>query len=147
MEETIEQFIGRMGIRSEVYRAHENPNADGFSKDASHWSVKLIRNQKATYTSGGDAIELAGERQLSVFFSQGSAHREQPTAAEVLDCLASDSTDAFETFENWCAEYGYDDDSRKAEKTYAIVQKQAANLKRFLGANEYRNLLENVGRM
>lgn len=44
-----------------------------------------------------------------------------PNEYDVLACITKyDPCD----FENFCAEYGYDTDSRKAEKTYFAVQKE-----------------------
>lgn len=44
-----------------------------------------------------------------------------PTAYDILACLTK--YDPY-TFENFCAEYGYDLDSRKAEKTYHAVKEE-----------------------
>lgn len=41
-----------------------------------------------------------------------------PTAAEVLYCLLNDAEATHYTFEEWCDVFGYDSDSRKAEKIY-----------------------------
>lgn len=57
----------------------------------------------------------------------GSELGEEPTAYSVLTCLTNMNPD---TFENFCAEYGYDTDSRKAEKTYKAVKKEWAGVKR-----------------
>jgi len=38
--------------------------------------------------------------------------------------------------EDWCAEYGYDTDSRKAERTFRAVERQTKALKRMLGSTE-----------
>lgn len=50
---------------------------------------------------------------------------QHPSAYDVLAALTKYDPD---TFENFCCEYGYDTDSRKAEKVYEAVK------------NEYRNL-------
>jgi hypothetical protein len=78
-----------------------------------------------------------GSRRMTVYFSQGSAHTAPPTAEDVLDCLAADFiTDSGDSFESWCAELGYDTDSRTAERTYRAQKRQAAKLARFLSGTD-----------
>ena len=50
-----------------------------------------------------------------------------PTAYDILAGLTKNDP---ETFEDFCANYGYDEDSRKAEATYFTVQKEWANVRR-----------------
>jgi hypothetical protein len=56
--------------------------------------------------------------------------RKAPTAYDVLACLTKNDPG---TFEDFCADYGYDDDSRKAEGIYREVQKEWANVERVFG--------------
>jgi hypothetical protein len=56
-----------------------------------------------------------------------------PSTADVLAALLSDASGAGETFEEWCSNYGYSDDSMKAMETYRTCQKTRAALQRFLG--------------
>jgi hypothetical protein len=79
-----------------------------------------------------------------LYFSQGSAHTANPTLAEVLDCLVSEAQgyDDARGFEDWCSGYGYDTDSRKAERTWRAVKKQAEQLSRTLGTKAYEALKE-----
>ena len=99
-------------------------------------------------------------RSFSLYFSQGSAHREDPTLADVLDCLASDAS-GFENaqfqstspkcvesaFQCWAGEYGYSTDSRKAEKIYRVTKRQSEQLTRVLGESAYRELLWETERL
>lgn len=48
-----------------------------------------------------------------------------PDAYDILACLTKYDPD---TFENFCSEYGYDEDSRKAEKTYNAVKDEYLHL-------------------
>ena len=41
-------------------------------------------------------------------------------------------------FDAWCADFGYDTDSRKAEKTFKACEHQAARLKTFLESSLYQ---------
>jgi hypothetical protein len=125
-QEDPKDFAEEHGITADVERAASNPAMDDDHVDMRHWRVTLRR----------------GKARLVVPFSQGSAHTKPPTAIEVLGCLASDAQETDETFEDWCGYYGYETDSRKAEKTYKAVKKSAADLKRFLGDGLFRALLE-----
>lgn len=57
-------------------------------------------------------------------------HAKKPTAYDVLACVTKYDVG---TFENFCAEFGYDVDSRKAEKLYFDVQKEASECQRMFG--------------
>ena len=41
-----------------------------------------------------------------------------PSTCDVLHSLLMDATAFEQTFEDWCSDFGYDTDSRKAEQTY-----------------------------
>jgi hypothetical protein len=60
-----------------------------------------------------------------------------PGAADVLDSMLSDAS-SYENardFADWCGEYGYDTDSRRAERTYNAVAEQTKQVRAFLGAD------------
>src|SRR5262249_20478447 len=72
-------------------------------------------------------------RRMTVPFYMGPALAREPNAEDVMEALCSDASSAENSFENWCGDYGYDTDSRRAERTYQAVQKQTAKLRRLLG--------------
>lgn len=126
---TLSEFISEHKLKIFFERADSNPAmAANGGRDMDHWKVKIT----------------SGRKQYTVTFSKGFGHNGRPPElSEVLDCLASDAAtiENARTFEEWAGELGYDADSRSAEKTYNEVQKQAARLKAFLGADDYRALL------
>lgn len=65
-----------------------------------------------------------------------------PDVLDVLYSLVLDSSAADETFEDWCANYGYDTDSRKAEATYRACVDYGIRLRRILGADVLARLSE-----
>jgi len=76
----------------------------------------------------------------------------KPVAPEldtVLDCLRSDaeSWENARNFEDFCAEFGYDTDSRKAEGIYRACGEVAKELKFLLGSANYKKLTEEVERL
>jgi hypothetical protein len=72
-------------------------------------------------------------RQYSFDFWQGTGITHAPTAEGCLECLLSDSAGADNTFEDFCSEFGYDTDSRKAERIYKQCQEVRENMERLLG--------------
>lgn len=102
----------------------KNPNMDqdDWHASASHWRCTFTRRD-----------EDNRPRQMRVYFSQGSAHTKPPTAAEVLACLAMDAAgwENAQDFEDWCVEYGYDTDSRRAARVYRAVEATVDRLDRF----------------
>ena len=125
----VKQFCTKHKIKARAEWADSNPHmAD--SQNMNHFKVTLRH---------------AG-RQMTLYFSQGYAISGEPTAADVLNCLASDSSSVenARSFEDWAADLGYDPDSRKAEKIFKICEKQAERLKKFLGEDLYKILLWDV---
>lgn len=54
----------------------------------------------------------------------------EPTMYDVLACLTKSDPG---TFEDFCDEFGYDTDSRRAERTYKAVCKEYAAVERLFG--------------
>jgi len=63
-----------------------------------------------------------------------------PTAYDLLACLTKSNPG---TFAEFCAEYGYDEDSPKAESTYHAVVKEWHKVQTFFSSEEL-NLLQEV---
>jgi hypothetical protein len=74
-----------------------------------------------------------GRRSMRVPFYMGPALTDEPTAADVLSCLILDASATEISFEEWCADLGYDEDSRKAEATYRACVKNGQKVRRLLG--------------
>lgn len=130
---SLNEFVKENKISIKVEWVDNNPNmADDFKGD--HWKVVLRINK----------------RQFTTYFSKGYGHNgAEPQVNEVLDCLASDAAgyDNARDFEDWASEYGYDTNSRKAEKIYNTIAKQAKKLEAFLGSDLYQKLLFETERM
>lgn len=125
---TFQDFVSEHGITLTAKLTDRNPITD-FEGD--HWRVTLRRP--------------IPQRQMTLTFSKGYGHRgAEPTAAEVLECLASDASGADQSFKDWAGDYGYDIDSRKAERIYKAVAAQTRKLGRFLGASALTELLDDV---
>jgi hypothetical protein len=137
---TIGQFVADNGIALKAARTDRNPN---MGADMDHWKVTLTRPEENVIVDG--ALSMTGRKlRMTVTFSKGRGHNgAEPTANEVLDCLASDAAgvESAGSFEDWCSEYGYDTDSRKAHKTFKACEHEATRLKNFLGDDLYDQLL------
>lgn len=138
---TLDQFIESNGLVMTAKRRNSNPNMADW-KDARHWTCTIRKLNRPQDSIHPDLYEF------TIPFSQGSAHTKPPTLADVLDCMASDASgyDNDRIFEDWCSEYGYDTDSRKAEATFNTVKDQSEELKSFLGSESYGTLLWNTER-
>lgn len=80
-------------------------------------------------------------RSLGTVFHQGLAHSKPPTAADVLYCLASDARGVeHATFEDFCSEYGYDTDSRKAERLYEACKRTSKQMRDLFGDETFEEI-------
>lgn len=93
----------------------------------------------------GDTWKVTGKGDFTMTFRQGVGHRAcfwgsshaqrvtafivPPSAMDILYCVRLDNP-RDESFENWCMEYGYDTDSRKAEKMYRACIEQTMMFRR-----------------
>jgi hypothetical protein len=131
--QTIQSIIRREHISMTCEYASANPNMAG-SENMKNYRCILKRKGK----------------QMTVPFSTGLGWTREPSAEDVLDCLSSDAggiENSAGIFEDWCAEYGYDSDSRKAEKIFKTCERQADKLKAFLGEDVYKSLLWDTERL
>src|SRR5690606_17027418 len=109
---------------------------DEWSATANHWKCTLVRK-----------AHDGKRRRMTVYFSQGSGFNgREPEVGAVLESLALDafSFDNAQDFEDFAANFGYDPDSRKAEKIYLACGREARKLARFLGDHDYQALLYDV---
>lgn len=63
----------------------------------------------------------------------------QPTAYDVLACITKSDPG---TFENFCFEYGYNEDSRTAERIYFAAQKEYSQLARIFSQQQLEEMQE-----
>lgn len=125
---TLPAFITTYRVRLVADLTDHNPTMDepssDWSRTATHWRCQL-RCQR---------------RQLTVFFSMGPALSREPTTRDVLECLLSDAAgfENAQSFNDWADNYGYDVDSRRAERTYRVIERQAEGLRRLLGEDAYQ---------
>lgn len=71
-----------------------------------------------------------GRKSWTFDFWMGTATDGYPTMYDVLACVQKYDVGSFEDF---CGEFGYDTDSRRAERTYKAVCKEYAAVERLFG--------------
>jgi hypothetical protein len=91
------------------------------------YEIELFRNDRSYKFEFGQSINDSGK------------NRKKPTAYDVFSCLPK--TDPG-TFEDFCSEYGYDTDSRKAEKVYTAVKDEYLQLSRLYSEKELEQMSE-----
>jgi hypothetical protein len=65
-----------------------------------------------------------------------------PDISEVLACCAREGVDAEVDFEEWCADFGYDTDSRKAEAVHRQCRESGRKALKVLGREAYAKAVE-----
>ena len=121
--DTLAQVGGKIKIRL----ANEKP---------SPWSGWLTPHYRVTLSGPG------GKYTLDYFASVNDGKNDIPaTAYDVLACLEWFTPDSFAEF---CAEFGYDEDSRKAEKIWRACLRQSKALHRIFPSQEARDQLADI---
>lgn len=92
------------------------PDTMGMAEGSHAWRVRL--------TFDG--------RQLTIPFYTGPMAGE-PDAACVVDCLTMDTYAGELSFSEFCGEFGYDEDSRRAEEIWRKCRDIGHKVRRFLG--------------
>lgn len=74
--------------------------------------------------------------------SWGKRKPRKPKVADVLHSLILDASAADENFHDWCANYGYSDDSIKAMNTYKACLETAQALRKHFSPDTLRTVRE-----
>jgi hypothetical protein len=120
---TYQEFCKQHRITIDVEWTEKNPcMSEKDNKKMYHYKCTLRRK-----TDEGQP------RQFTLIFSQGYGINHEPRPHDLITCIALDSSDEDYTFEEWAREYGYDEDSRTAERVYNAVLDQTKKGKAFLG--------------
>jgi len=118
-EETAKNLGIKLTVKSKEYKDHWN---DGTKR----WVFKLRLSR--------------GRKSYSLDFGQSiAAGDKEPTMYDVLSCLQKYEIGSFEDF---CGDFGYDEDSRSAEKTYKAVSKEYEAMSRMFTESELEQLQE-----
>lgn len=140
----------------------------GFSDDDTSDSSKLYHDTySATFERGGKRFEAASFKQSAVHSSSNikrtrctnncsaqfrettrwhkdtcaanPKNAKTPTAYDILSCITKNDPG---TFRDFCGDFGYDEDSMRANRTYMAVQAEYAAAAKFFTAEELNELQE-----
>jgi len=122
----INQHLAAMGITFEKVKvpARTDNLMEDMPEGTNHFHVTI-----------GHACEA-----YSFYYSQGPAHKGLPENADIMYSLIMGISSSDECFEDWCSNYGYDTDSRKAFKIYQAVIEAAANMRRLFSDKKIEEL-------
>lgn len=84
-------------------------------------------------------LKCKGKRYTFNFGQSVASGAEEPTMYDVLTCLQKYEVG---TFENFCSDFGYNDDSITALKTYKAVCKEYNSMLRVFGATILEEMQE-----
>lgn len=94
-------------------------------------------------------VKLSGKHIFETDYFTGIGHRNKvtrraknPTAADVLYSLVLDSSAADQSFDDWCGDYGYSNNSLKAFDTYRACCKNGAEMRKLFSPDQRRKLAE-----
>lgn len=119
-----------------------NPKIRAAAMNLRGWTI--YEKEAITEWAEGRWLPLSGSVHGSRPFNKlpiDSPNRQTPPdLADVIHCLVLELDSLDYDFEEWADNYGYDKDSRKAEKTYRECREQAYRTLRALGAETAEKL-------
>jgi hypothetical protein len=132
---------------------YQQQAADFLAKHGISFSFKLANTKTPSWKNDSRPVNhfivtlKQGKKRVSFDFFDSIANREKGIteldAYSVLSCCSSE-IHCPETFEEFCSEFGYDEDSRKDEKTFKSLKKFSDKLKKFFDTEEMRDSLSEI---
>jgi len=121
-------FLERYGVKFTATFTHYGAHFDGETACRDNFRCRFSRGKKRLVIDFGQSLND----------SDGGGGN-PPRAYDVLACIGKNDPGLFEEF---CREFGYETDSRRAEKTYKAVVKEWKNVSAFFTAEELEALQE-----
>ena len=109
------KFARNHGVRLQEISCDFGIYFDGDTEERYIYKMRLLRNRKSYTFTFGQSIANGAKT---------------PTIYDVLSCMQKYDIG---TFEDFCREFGYDTDSRRAERTYKAVCKEWKAVERLFG--------------
>lgn len=116
------------------------------------WPEKLSATHFGMFTENEKCVFNMPSQKRTMILNKGMlcsiAHKLNfkakwtPDPLEILWAIARDGDAMQSTFEDWCSEYGYETDSRKAEKIYRACQDNALRLRKILSADKIQEIAQ-----
>lgn len=104
------------------------------------WTVPVWNTMKWVFREGKAPASTAWDHNYAALL-QGKPI--VPKLKDVLHCLVVESdTFDYDSFESWASDFGYDQDSRRAEEIYQACLKTALKLRSGIGQDKLNQLRE-----
>ncbi len=152
-EQQAQDFLDRFTLRFEAVRYNVQACPEWATADKAHKSssdcpkCKTVHGDKyrVTFSRPANGSEFSTDfwrswTESNRKFMNHPAPK-KPTAYDVLAYVSGDAN-CEESFDNWCADYGYDTGSRSAAATHARCMKLAAEMRAFFTAEELEAMQE-----
>lgn len=125
-------FLNKFGLKVSVTYLDNNPPAWDEEQSHDRLRYRVTIQRKDTHKS------------LSFIFWDSIANAERGERPKPYDVLASTSAEShiYDDFEDFCSEFGYSTDSRKAERTWKNIDKFAKRINAFFSEEELETLRE-----
>lgn len=133
----------KAGIRLSIESRPTNVTTDKEGWKHYAWTVRILcdgRTSSAIPYRMGTAHVVKPCREYSAYLP---IKPKAPSLEDVISSMALDSSACNESFDDWCATFGYDTDSRKALETYLACQNSGAELRKVLGKH-YNAVVESA---
>lgn len=119
-EKQANDFLAKTGAKIEVKFDHFGKHFDNDTEERDIYNVTLSRGKRSYNFKFGQSIN-------------STLKSIKPNAYDILSCLQKYDPGLFEDF---CSDFGYDEDSRKAEKIYNAVRNEYLNLAKMFNDDE-----------
>jgi hypothetical protein len=130
-------ILEKLNIKVNIIRRPTTLTKDAEGWEHWAWVVRLERfgspykyTEDIPYRMGSAHVE---KRKPVASWMPKVVTPKAPDAATIVHSLILDSSACDESHADWCANFGYDEDSRKAMDIYLACQKSGTMLRKFLG--------------
>jgi hypothetical protein len=130
-------FMTKTGATMKAELLGNMPHFDDAEEARDVYQITLTRGKQAYSFRFGQSIANSGtsvkrSRNGKTMYDHELIPRKRIIPTE-YDIIAAVQKNDVGTFADFCSEFGYDEDSRKAEKIYFAVQKEWAGIERIFG--------------
>lgn len=158
IEAQVEAILAKAEVKVHIEYRGERRGALGGKQTMDEWLVCIYAPGSSSffeefpyYTGLGLSERSSISRAASRLYTPGTiAHARclansrpvQPHAASVLHCLILVSSAEMLSFDQWCEEFGFSNDSRQAERTFDQCREQTRKLRRVINPDVFEQLRE-----
>lgn len=158
IKSAVESILGAVGVVVSFDYRGERKDALGGAGSMDEWLCTVTNHAKVErfeyFTGLGHrkcpkAYENTMKRELKEYHSSHATRIKakyekpvKPHSADLLHCLITDFSACDYSFANWCNEFSYDTDSRKALETFLACQESGQKLNRVFDRATLQHLRE-----